>query len=63
MSGGRTGDSYPDLTFHGPNDAVVRINTADVRADGSLTSRELANLNRIFEQRPGDTIVAIPKPK
>ncbi len=63
MSGGRTGASYPDLTFHGPNDAVVRINTADVRADGSLTSRELANFNRIFEQRPGDTIFAIPKPK
>jgi hypothetical protein len=60
LAGGRRGGSYPDLTFEAGDLSRIRINTVDAYADGAMTSRELANFNRIFEQT-GEPIIAINK--
>jgi RHS repeat-associated protein len=41
--GGRSGSSYPDLTFIGPNRFTVRVNTVDSTKSGVMTQRELDN--------------------
>ena len=58
--GGRRGGSYPDLTFEGPNRERIRFNTVDALIDGTMTAREQANFDRIFEQT-GEPVIAIPK--
>jgi hypothetical protein len=62
LDGGRRGASYPDLTFQGTNGERIRINTADTKLDGTLTPREQANFDRIFEQT-GEPIIGVPKPR
>ena len=60
--GGRRGSSYPDLTFEAPDGSRIRINTVDTRSNGSMTAREQANFDRIFNQT-SEPILAIPKPR
>jgi hypothetical protein len=62
LDGGRRGGSYPDLTFDAPDGGRVRFNTTDTQVDGTLTLREEANFNRIFDQT-GEPIIAVPKPR
>ncbi|REJ64954.1 MAG: RHS repeat-associated core domain-containing protein [Planctomycetota bacterium] len=62
LDGGRRGGSYPDLTFQGPDGGRVRFNTTDTLADGTLTSTERINRDRIFEQT-GEPIITVPKPR
>lgn len=57
------GASYVDMTFRGPNGEMVRFQTVDTLADGSMDPRELANFNRIWEQTDGGLLIAVPKVK
>jgi len=60
---GRLGASYPDITAV-KNGRTLRINTIDTYADGiTATTREARNAARIRQQRTGDHLVLIPKPK
>ena len=59
---GRKGGSYSDLTFEGSDGSRIRINTTDARVDGTMTTRERINRDRIFEQT-GEPIITIPKPR
>ncbi len=60
--GGRWGSSFPDLTFEGLNGGRIRINSTDTLVDGSMTSREQGNFDRIFDQT-GEPIISVPKPR
>jgi hypothetical protein len=60
--GARKGSSYPDLTFEAPDGSRIRMNTTDTLVDGTMTTREQANFDRIFEQTL-EPIIAVPKPK
>jgi hypothetical protein len=48
------------LTFEGPNGDRIRLNTVDTLLDGTMTTREYANFDRIFEQT-GEPVIAIQK--
>ncbi len=59
-TGGRRGGSYVDITMT-KGDKTVRIQTVDVKKDGSVTQRELDAAARIRAAHPGDTLILIPK--
>ncbi|MCX6840204.1 MAG: hypothetical protein NTX35_20685, partial [Verrucomicrobia bacterium] len=61
--GGRSGSTYPDLSFQKPDGSFHHHNTVDTYADGqTLTTREADNLRRLQLLRPNDTTTTAPKP-
>ena len=57
---GRKGGSYPDITAE-KNGTTLRVQTVDMRKNGTMTKREQANADRIRQQKPNDKLLIIPK--
>jgi RHS repeat-associated protein len=60
--GARKGSSYPDVTATN-GEKTVRVNTVDTSRNGSLTTREQRNANKIKNARPNDEFRTVPKNK
>jgi hypothetical protein len=60
--GGRRGSSYPDVTAT-DGKKTVRVNTVDTNKNGSLTSREQRQAQKVQTARPDDEFRTVPKRK
>ena len=58
--GRRAGTVFPDITAE-KNGITIRIQTVDVRAGGTPASREISNLNKILQRKPGNPVYWFPK--
>ena len=59
IDGGRKGSNYVDITAQ-KGDDIIRINTVDVYANGTITARE-QNAANMINQKTGGNIILIPK--